>query len=222
MVKKKLLALGVSVAAVTAVAGAGFAAWAFGEEAKANTGLGVTVTAAYQFGEVTVGDTVDTVVLDQSGVTLAKSGALGTAVANVTATWTIDKASYTNYEGNLTYSVNVYVNDALSTYVDCGTGNTGAATTADDVVGAGYTKYVLTPTTSADTTTSTTDATVTITLANPLAFVSDGKPETFAEYQAMVAAVKGVEASSVATGTDYTVAAADKPVVIEFVVTKTA
>lgn len=68
MIKKKLIALGVSAVAVTAVVGAGFAGWTFTTEAKYEHNLGVNVTAAYSFGTVAV-DTnqPDTVVLDQSG-----------------------------------------------------------------------------------------------------------------------------------------------------------
>lgn len=236
MVKKKLVALGVSVAAVTAVVGAGFSAWTFGEEAKKEQGFGVHVTAAYQFGEVTF-DTVnnpDTVVLDQSnasvtpatsGITLVKSTALNTAIADVKATWTVDKASYANYDNKLTYTVNVYVNAALSTYVTCD----GAKTVISDESSAynGYTKYAYTLTNPSVDLTGNTNTVVTMTVSPKFTYVADQEPDTFEKYQAMVAAIGGETSGSkpgqndVATGTEYTVAATDKPVIIEFVVAKT-
>ena len=225
MVKKKLVALGVSVAAVTAVVGAGFAGWTFTSEAKGAQNLGVNITAAYSFGTLTLNKEADTVVLDQGtiasttdGVTLAKSGALDTAVANITATWTVNNVSYadaTAEDKTITYTVNVYVKDGLGTYVNCGA---TAASTDSATAKSGYTHYVFTPTTSVDTT-DTTNTVVTITFANPLAFVDGKKPTKIEEYQAMVTAITGE--STVTTDTAYDVAATDAPVIIEFVVAKT-
>lgn len=218
MIKKKLLALGVSAVAVTAVAGAGFAGWTFTSEVKQEHNLGVNITAAYSFGTVAV-DTgaPDTVVLDQSGITLAKSGDLDTAIANVTAKWTVATASYTDAAtAGLTYAVNVYVNTALSTYVNCGT-TTAEATSAK----TGYTQYKFTVTpATGDVTTSGDNTVVTMTLANPLAYVASEKPDTFEKYQAMVAAITGTT-DTVVTDTEYDVAATSAPVIIEFTVTKT-
>lgn len=217
MIKKKLLALGISAAAVTAVVGAGVAGWTFTSEAKGAQNLGVNITAAYSFGTLTLNKEADTVVLDQSGVTLAKTGALGTAVANVTATWTVNKASYADAEtAGLTYVANVYVNTALSTYVNCG------ATTAETTSAkTGYTQYKFTITPAAgDIDKSGEDNTVvTLTLANPLAYTAS-KPDTFAKYQTMVAAITGTT-DTVVTDKTYDVAATAEPVIIEFVITKT-
>ena len=220
MIKKKLLALGISAAAVTAVVGAGVAGWTFTSEAKGAQNLGVNITAAYSFGTLTLNKEADTVVLDQGGVTLAKTGALGTAVANVTATWTVNKTSYEAVatEGKtITYTVNVYVKDGLGTYVDCGT---TTASTDSATAKSGYTHYVFTPTTSVNTT-DATNTVVTITFANPLAFVDGKKPTKIEEYQAMVTAITGE--STVTTDTAYDVAASGdtSPVIIEFVITKT-
>lgn len=221
MVKKRLIALGVSVAAITAVAGAGFAGWTFTSEAKKEAKLGVNITAAYSFGTVAIDtDAPDTVVLDQSGVTLAKTGALGTAITDVTATWTVNTVSYTDATTNavLTYTVNVYVKDGLSTYVNCGDSKTSEATSAK----TGYAQYKFTVTPAeSDITTSGNDTDVKLTLANPLAYTAS-KPDSFEEYQAMVAAIKNVDASTVVTDTVYDVAATSSaPVIFEFVVTKT-
>lgn len=211
MVKKKLLALGVSAVAVTAVVGAGFAGWTFTTEAKAEKNLGINVTAAYSFGTVAFADDApDTVVLDQSGITLDNGG---TAKTDIVATWTVNTVSYTDAEADLTYAVNVYVKDGLADYVNCGT-TTAEATTAK----TGYTQYVLTPTTS--NAESGDNTVVTMTLSNPFGY-TDAKPADFDGYKAMVAAIKGVGADTVATDTEYSVAATDAPVVIEFTVTKT-
>lgn len=218
MIKKKLLALGISAAAVTAVVGAGVAGWTFTSEAKGAQNLGVNITAAYSFGTLTLNKEADTVVLDQGGVTLAKTGALGTAVANVTATWTVNKTSYEAVatEGKtITYTVNVYVKDGLGTYVDCGT---TTASTDSATAKSGYTHYVFTPTTSVDTT-DATNTVVTITFANPLAYTAS-KPDTFAKYQTMVAAITGTT-DTVVTDKTYDVADTEKSVIIEFVITKT-
>lgn len=227
MVKKKLLALGISAVAVTAVVGAGFAGWTFTSEAKAEKNFGVNVTAAYSFGTVAIDPSApDTVVLDQSGITLAATGALDTAIAEVTATWTVNTASYTDAkEAGLTYAVNVYVNTALSTYVNCG------ATTAEATSSkTGYTQYkiAVTPADS-DITTSGDNTVVTMKVSNPLAYTSS-KPDSFEDYQAMIAAISGVAsgettavsgATDVVTDKEYSVAATDAPVIIEFTVTKT-
>lgn len=212
MVKKKLLVLGVSVAAATAVIGAGFAGWNFSDNANAETKLGVKITEATTFGELEIAtDAPNTLVLDQENdVTLENAG---TAKAAITATFTAATSEYTTWSADLTYTVNVYVIDALSTYVNCGT-TTAEATSAKD----GYTQYVLTPTTSESTV--DTNTVVTITLNNPFVFVDGQKPTTFSEYQAMVAAIKSVDASTVVTETEYEVAADDAFVIIEFTVSK--
>lgn len=218
MVKKKLVALGISAVAVTAVVGAGFAGWTFTSEANKEHNLGVNVTAAYSFGTVVIDTNApDTVVLDQSGITLAAAGALDTAITDVTATWTVNSVSYTDAEeAGLTYTVNVYVNTALSTYVNCGS-TTAEATSAK----TGYTQYKFTLTPAeGDITTSGDNTVVTLTVPNPLEYTTD-KPDNFEEYQTMVAAIKGIEASAVITDTEYDVTAADAPVIIEFTVTKT-
>lgn len=215
MVKKKLLALGVSAVAVTAVVGAGFAGWTFTYEAKEAKNLGINVTAAYSFGTVAFADDApDTVVLDQSGVTLDNGG---TAKTDIVATWTVNTVSYTDaVTAGLTYAVNVYVSTALSTYVNCGT-TTAEGTSAKD----GYKQYKLTVTPAeSDITTSGDNTVVTMTLSNPLKYTSS-KPDTFAKYQAMVAAIKGGEANTVETDTEYEVEAIGAPVIIEFTVTKT-
>ncbi len=220
MVKKKLLALGISAVAVSAVVGAGFAGWTFTSEAKQEHNLGINVTAAYSFGTVAVDtDAPDTVVLDQSGITLAKAGAPTTAITDVTAKWTVNTAAYTEaVAAGLTYAVNVYINDALSTYVNCGT--TTAATTSAKT---GYTQYVITVTPAeSDVATSGDNTVVTMTVANPFGYTAS-KPDTFEKYQAMVAAIGGASAESdVSTDTAYDVAATEASVIIEFVVTKTA
>lgn len=219
MVKKKLIALGISAVAVTAVVGAGFAGWTFTAEAKQEHNLGVNVTAAYSFGTVAIATGApDTVVLDQSGVTLAADGALDTVISDVSATWTVNTVSYTDAEdAGLTYAVNVYVIDGLSTYVNCGA-TVAEATSAK----SGYTQYMLTVTPGASDITESGDNTVvTMTISNPLDYTAS-KPKNFAEYQAMVAAIKGVEANTVTTDTVYTVEVTEtvKPVIIEFTVTK--
>lgn len=223
MVKKRLIALGVSVAAITAVAGAGFAGWTFTSEAKQEAKLGVNITAAYSFGTVAIDtDAPDTVVLDQSGVTLAKTGALGTAIADVTAAWTVNTVSYTDATTNavLTYTVNVYVkgtaDSGLAKYVVANTPDTTKTAPARD----GYVGYVYTLTPAAgDIKTGVNDTVVTLTLANPLDFVEANKPNTFAKYQTMVTEITGQ--STVNTDQAYTVAVDDAPVIFEFVVTKT-
>lgn len=223
MVKKRLIALGVSVAAITAVAGAGFAGWTFTSEAKQEANLGVNITAAYSFGTVAIDtDAPDTVVLDQSGVTLAKTGALGTAITDVTATWTVNTVSYTDATtAGLTYTVNVYVkgtaDSGLAKYVVANTPDTTKTAPARD----GYVGYVYTLTPEAgDITTSGNDTVVTLTLANPLDYTTS-KPDTFDEYQTMVNAIEGTAKADVATDTAYDVAATSAPVIFEFVVTKT-
>lgn len=220
MVKKKLLALGISAVAVTAVVGAGFAGWTFTSEAKAEKNFGVNVTAAYSFGTVAIDPSApDTVVLDQSGITLAATGALDTAIANVTATWTVNTTSYTEAkEAGLTYAVNVYVSTALSTYVNCGA-TTAEATSAK----TGYTQYVFTPTTTE--TESGDNTVVTLTGTPAFDYVTGKKPTSFETYQEMVDAIQGNtvpdSGSTIVTDTEYSVAATEAPVIIEFTVTKT-
>ena len=234
MIRKKLLALGVSAVAVTAVVGAGFAGWIFESEAKKEQKLGVNITAAYSFGSVSVADTEpDTVVLDQSGITLLKGNTAGTQVV---ATWTVNTASYTDAGAHITYAANVYVkgtlDDAgttdtdeasgLAKYVNCGTA-TAAATSAK----SGYVQYTISITPAeGDITTSDGNTVVTLTLANPLDYTSS-KPTSFSAYQAMVAAITEGTANSVVTNNvvtdkDYTVAATGAPVIIEFVVKRTS
>ena len=226
MVKKRLIALGVSVAAITAVAGAGFAGWTFTSHVEAEHNLGVNITAAYSFGTVAIDTNApDTVVLDQSGVTLT-GGTDNTQI--VTAKWTVNTVSYDVYKNELTYAVNVYVkgsldnaetadvdeSSGLAKYVVANTPDTTKTAPARD----GYVGYVytLTPT----VTTDGNNTVVTLTLANPLAFVEANKPNTFAKYQAMVTDITGTE-DTVVTDTGYTVSVSEEPVIIEFVVTKT-
>lgn len=220
MVKKKLVALGVSVAAVTAVVGAGFAGWTFTSEAKQEQKLGINITAAYSFGSIAIDTNApDTVVLDQSGVTLAKNTALDKAITDIVATWTVNTESYNNaVTAGLTYTVNVYVKDGLGTYVNCGS---TAASTDSATAKTGYTHYVFTPTTATATTNATdgTKSDIKMTVTPGFEYVSGQKPTTFPAYQAMVTAITGE--STVTTDTAYTVAATDAPVIIEFVVTKT-
>lgn len=221
MIKKKFLALGVSAVAVTAVAGAGFAGWVFGDNATASKNLGINITAAYSFGTVAVDtDAPDTVVLDQDTITLLDSDAANDSdkvKTEVTATWTVPTAAYGD-GSNITYSVNVYIKDGLGTYVNCGT--TSAETTSGKTDYTQY-KFTLDSTNGITTTTSDSNTLVTMTLGNPLAYTSS-KPDDFEAYQNMVAAIKGIEASTVATGTAYDVAASSELVIIEFTVSKTA
>lgn len=222
MIKKKILALGISAAAVTAVVGAGVAGWTFTSEAKGAQNLGVNITAAYSFGTVAIAtDAPDTVVLDQGtiasttdGITLEKGG---TASTDIVATWTVNTESYNDAKAGLTYAVNVYINADLAAYVGC---NSLTGTTVSDTESAynGYTKYTYTPTT-AEATINATDATKSdiVITATPVLVYTD-KPTTFAEYEAMVKAV--AKAATVENDKNYTVAATSNPVVIEFVITK--
>lgn len=223
MIKKKLLALGISAAAVTAVVGAGVAGWTFVKDAEFDQNLGINITAAESTtGTIAVANAQpDTVVLDQSGVTLAKSGALDTAISDIAATWTVATEYYdgaaNDADTDIKYAANVYIKDGLATYVDCGT--VVAETTSDRT---GYTKYVFEITPAAgDVTTSGTDTVVTLKLANPFGY-TEAKPGTFVKYQAMVAAIKGTAADSVAEGTAYAVASTSALIVVQFTVSITA
>lgn len=212
MIRKKLLALGISAVAVTAVAGAGFAGWTFTKTAKDDTNLGIHITAAYSFGTVAIdANAPDTVVLDQSGVTLAKSGALSTAIANVSATWTVNTDSYSDAGTNIAYTANVYLKDAFVTYVNCGS---TTAEASSDKTGYKLYKFTITPAED-DITTNGTNTVVTLKLANPLTYTAS-KPENLDDYKAMVTAVTG-ESSPVE---DTTYSASDV-VIVEFTVTKT-
>lgn len=220
MIRKKLLALGISAVAVTAVAGAGFAGWTFETTKTERTDLGVKVTAAYSFGTLTI-DTgaPDTVVLDEAGVSLEKSSS---AVTNLEASWTINTDSYTNAVAKLTYTVSVYIkdgvspNNGLSYYVNCG--STTAETTSDET---GYTQYnfIIKPGTSditEDTGANTT--TVKLSLANPLKYIEANKPKTLDAYKTMVTDVTGK--TSPVVDTEYSSTATDM-VIVKFTVSKT-
>ncbi len=223
MIKKKLLALGLSATAVTAVVGAGFSSWYFGDSVKSTeTNLGITVTAAYEFGTITVAaDAPDTVVLDQSNI-LLKNGS--DAKTEIVANWVVNNDAYTNATtgtNSLTYTAHVYIkgtsSSGLAKYINGGTAVTASGDTA---AMTGYVHYTAAVTTSVAT--ATNDTTVTMTVANPFTYADE--PENFAEYQAMVNEINDTIAndSDVAQGTDYDIASSAKPVIIVFEVTKTA
>lgn len=219
MIRKKLLALGISAVAVTAVAGAGFAGWSFSKTANVDKNLGVNITAAYSFGTVAFAtDAPDTVVLDEAGVSLTNSG---TAKTEVTATWTVKNDAYEAAKtAGLTYEANVYIkdgvspNNGLSYYVNCG------STTAEATSGKnGYTQYKFTITPAAgDISKGTDDTVVTLKFTPGLAYDTAKKPGTFVDYQAMVTAITGE--ASVVTDTEYNVNATAQSVIIEFKITR--
>ncbi len=210
MIKKKLIALGVSAVAVTAVVGAGFAAWTFESNATADKNLGLTIASATSFGKVEFdANAPTTVVLDQTGVLLSN----GTSnVTDLVAKWTVKTDTYTASQADVTYSVSVFVKDALATYVNCGT-TPAEATSAK----TGYTEYKFTltnPTSSVDG----DNTVVTLSLANPLEFVTE--ITTFEQYKTMVSAIKS-DAGDVDYDTEYTVDGTEALVVIQFNVEKT-
>ena len=231
MIKKKFLALGISAVAATAVVGAGFAGWTFTTEAGKSKNVGVRITAAYSFGSIEIATGApDTLVLDQGdaaadvtkGVYLANGSAATTPVTELSATWTVNSDSYTASAGKLTYVVNVYVNAALSAYVNCGT-KTAETTSAK----TGYTQYsyAVTPATS-DIVEDMGMNTTAVTIKQEISFnyVTGKKPQSFGDYKTMVNEIQGTAVGSVSEDTEYDVTttetATDAPVIIEFKVTK--
>lgn len=207
MIKKKLMALGVSAAAITAVAGAGFAGWFFDDETAANANLGVHITAAYEIGAVAI-DTAapDKVLLDQAGVTLVKGEAYTTAIDKVEAKWTVTTVAYN--AASWEYEVTVYVADALDTYVNC-TGDTNS-----EVTKTGYGVYTYTATASV---TTSGDNTV-VTISCPLAFDYDNtnKPTDIGTYKTMVNSIGNKTDAAADTAYDIPASGATSPVIVEF------
>lgn len=221
MIKKKLLALGLSATAVTAVVGAGFSSWYFGNNVKSTeTNLGISITAAYAFGTVTVAsDAPDTVVLDQSNVLLKKGS---DAKTEIVADWVVKNDAYKDAttNGTLTYTAHVYIKgtatSGLAKYITAGT----AVATPDSAEKTNYVHYTATVTTSVSE--GASDTTVTMTVANPFTYAAE--PQNFEEYQVMVNEISDTVAndSDVTEGTEYPVASTAQPVIIVFEVAKAA
>lgn len=237
MFKKKLVALGVSAVAVTAVAGAGFAGWVFNEDATKDHTLGVNVTGVVSFGSITLAtDIPDTVVLDQgvkdqkTGISLKKGSDVKTGF---TATWSVLESTYNTVSSSLTYTVNVYIkgttSSGLAKYVS-GDSVTGTAVTKATV---DYVKYSYTLSSSdINAVTNGNNKDVTMTLANPLVYIvgtSGTKPQSEDDYKQMILDIEAQDAANTVTAgnkdsvkpdTEYNVASTASPIIVEFVVAK--
>ncbi len=126
MVKKKLVALGVSALAITAVVGAGFSAWTFSTQRRADLNMGMLITEAASFGKMEVLGNANTVQLDQTKIGLGNlNGTVYTEDADktISAKWTVNKSAYDANENDLQYHVSIYIKKAtLGKYVTVNTG----------------------------------------------------------------------------------------------------